>query len=47
VLKLVSDYDFLEAGGMSPTAAVTSLQNRKGRYDPKLLAALARAKGKT
>jgi response regulator RpfG family c-di-GMP phosphodiesterase len=46
VLKLVTDYDFLEAGGSSPSAAISTLQGRKGRYDPKLLNALARAKGK-
>jgi response regulator RpfG family c-di-GMP phosphodiesterase len=46
VLKLVSDYDFLEAGGMSPTAAINALQGRKGRYDPKLISVLARVKGK-
>lgn len=47
VLKVVSDYDFLEAGGASPTAAISTLQGRKGRYDPKLLTVLARVKGKS
>jgi response regulator RpfG family c-di-GMP phosphodiesterase len=46
VLKLVGDYDFLEAGGMSATAAIGALQGRKGRYDPKLVSVLARVKGK-
>jgi len=46
ILKLVNDYDFLEAGGMSPGMAITTLQGRKGRYDSKLLGALSRAKGK-
>jgi response regulator RpfG family c-di-GMP phosphodiesterase len=46
VLKLVSDYDFLEAGGASPTVAINTLQGRKGRYDPKLLKVLARVKNK-
>lgn len=46
VLKLVSDYDFLEAGGASPTTAINTLQGRKGRYDPKLLKVLARVKNK-
>ncbi len=46
VLKLVSDYDFLEAGGSSPAAALSTMQGRKGRYDPKLLATLNRVKNK-
>lgn len=46
VLKLVGDYDFLEAGGTSPGVAISTLQGRKGRYDPKLLGALGRAKTK-
>lgn len=46
VLKLVSDYDFLEAGGASPGVAISTLQGRKGRYDPKLLGALSRVKTK-
>jgi hypothetical protein len=46
ILKLVSDYDFLEAGGVSPGAAISTLQGRKGRYDPKLLGALGRVKNK-
>jgi CheY-like chemotaxis protein len=46
VLKLVSDYDFLEAGGTSPGVAISTLQGRKGRYDPKLLGALGRVKNK-
>jgi response regulator RpfG family c-di-GMP phosphodiesterase len=46
VLKLVTDYDFLEAGGNAPAAAVSILQGRKGRYDPKLLSVLGRVKNK-
>jgi response regulator RpfG family c-di-GMP phosphodiesterase len=46
ILKLVNDFDFLEAGGMSSGVAITTLQGRKGRYDSKLLTALSRAKGK-
>jgi hypothetical protein len=46
VLKLVSDYDFLEASGSSPAAAISALQGRKGRYDPKLLGVLGRVKSK-
>jgi response regulator RpfG family c-di-GMP phosphodiesterase len=46
VLKLVSDYDFLEAAGTSPGVAISTLQGRKGRHDPKLLAALGRVKNK-
>jgi response regulator RpfG family c-di-GMP phosphodiesterase len=47
VIKLVSDYDFLEASGSSPAEAISTLQGRKGRYDPKLLGALGRVKNKT
>jgi response regulator RpfG family c-di-GMP phosphodiesterase len=46
VLKLVVDYDFLEAGGSSPSAAINILQGRKGRYDPKMVGVLGRVKGK-
>jgi response regulator RpfG family c-di-GMP phosphodiesterase len=46
VLKLVSDYDFLEAGGSSAGAAISTLQGRKGRYDPKLLSVLTRVKNR-
>jgi len=45
LLKLVSDYDFLEAGGTPPAVALGTLRNRKGYYDPKLIDALAHAKG--
>jgi len=47
ILKLAGDYDFLEAGGTSPGLAISALQGRKGRYDPKLLSALGRVKSKT
>jgi response regulator RpfG family c-di-GMP phosphodiesterase len=46
VLKLVLEYDTLEAAGTDPAVAVGTLQGRNGRYDPKLLDALARAKTK-
>jgi response regulator RpfG family c-di-GMP phosphodiesterase len=46
VLKLANDYDFLEAAGTGPGVAIGTLQSRKGRYDPKLLDALSRIKGK-
>lgn len=46
VLKLVSDYDFLEAGGSSPGVAISTLQARKGKHDPKLLVVLGRVKSK-
>lgn len=46
VLRLVTDYDFLEAGGLSAAAAISTMQGRKGRYDPKLLSVLSRAKNK-
>jgi response regulator RpfG family c-di-GMP phosphodiesterase len=47
VLKLVSDYDFLEASGSSPGVTISTLQGRKGRYDPKLLGVLSRVKNRT
>lgn len=46
ILRIVSDYDYLEAGGNSPTAALGIMQNRKGRYDPRLLSVIGRVKGK-
>ena len=46
ILKLVIDYDTLEAAGSDPAFALGTLQGRKGRYDPKMLDALARAKTK-
>jgi response regulator RpfG family c-di-GMP phosphodiesterase len=47
ILRVVIDYDTLEAAGSDPNFAVSTLQKRKGRYDPKMLEALARVKGKT
>ena len=47
ILKLVLDYDTLEASGSDPAVALGTLQARQGRYDPKLLDALARVKTKT
>jgi response regulator RpfG family c-di-GMP phosphodiesterase len=44
VLRLVSDYDYLEASGTSPEAIMSTLQSRKGYYDPRLLDALACAR---
>jgi response regulator RpfG family c-di-GMP phosphodiesterase len=44
VLRLVCDYDYLEASGASPTTISETLQSRKGHYDPKLLDALTRLK---
>jgi len=44
VLRLVGDYDYLEASGTPSTAILSTLQSRKGHYDPKLLDALTRAK---
>jgi response regulator RpfG family c-di-GMP phosphodiesterase len=46
ILKLVIDYDTLEAAGSDPAFALGTLQGRKGRYDPKMLDALARVKTK-
>jgi len=45
-LKLVIDYDTLEASGTDSAVANRYPAGRKGRYDPKLLDALARAKTK-
>jgi hypothetical protein len=47
ILRLVLDYDTLEAAGSDPALAIGTLQGRKGRYDPKLLEVLARLKSKT
>jgi hypothetical protein len=46
VLRLVIDYDTLEAAGTDPAMAIGTLQGRRGRYDPKLLDAFARVKNK-
>lgn len=46
ILKLVIDYDTLDAAGIDPGVALGTLQGRKGRYDPKLLDVLARMKTK-
>jgi response regulator RpfG family c-di-GMP phosphodiesterase len=46
VLKLVIDYDTLEAAGIDVAMVIGSLQSRKGRYDPKLLDTWARVKNK-
>ena len=46
VLRLVSDYDTLEAAGLDPADAVATLRERKGSYDPRLLEVLARTKTK-
>jgi response regulator RpfG family c-di-GMP phosphodiesterase len=47
VLKLLGDYDYLEASGTPPMTAFESLRSRKGFYDPKLLDALIRLKAGT
>jgi response regulator RpfG family c-di-GMP phosphodiesterase len=44
VLKIVGDYDALEASGLEPDAAVGTLKARRGRYDPKLLDVFVRLK---
>jgi len=44
VLKLVSDYDSLEAAKVDPLHALATLQTHRGRYDPTLLAALVAGK---
>jgi response regulator RpfG family c-di-GMP phosphodiesterase len=43
VLRLVLDYDQLEARGTSPDEAVGVLRSRRGLYDPALLELLAQA----
>jgi hypothetical protein len=42
VLKIATDYDDLEAAGVSPETAIETLRRRKGTYDPRLLDALAK-----
>ena len=44
ILKIVGDYDMLEAAGHESDAALSILQARKGKYDPDILAAFVRAK---
>jgi response regulator RpfG family c-di-GMP phosphodiesterase len=46
VLRLVCDYDFLEAAKVDPVAAIATLRTQRNRYDPALLEALARVKTK-
>jgi response regulator RpfG family c-di-GMP phosphodiesterase len=46
VLKLVCDYDSLEAAKVDPMHAIATLQAHRSRYDPTLLAALASVKTK-
>jgi hypothetical protein len=46
VLRLVIDYDALEAAKVEPLHAVAALQAQRRRYDPTLLDALARAKAR-
>jgi response regulator RpfG family c-di-GMP phosphodiesterase len=41
LLKLAEDLDTLEVSGQEPAQAIATLQERKGAYDPELLAALA------
>jgi response regulator RpfG family c-di-GMP phosphodiesterase len=45
MLKAASDLDWLLAGGMSETSALSSLAAREGVYDPEVLNALSRAVG--
>jgi response regulator RpfG family c-di-GMP phosphodiesterase len=47
VLKIAIDFDLLEASGMAPELIFGTLASRAGRYDPAILAALARAKTST
>jgi response regulator RpfG family c-di-GMP phosphodiesterase len=37
VLKIVNDYDHLEAHGLSPSVALDTIRSRPGWYDPNLL----------
>lgn len=40
ILKVIIDYDTLEAAGMSKADILLELKNRTGQYDPKVMAAL-------
>lgn len=42
LLRVVHDYDVLEARGMPPAIALDTLETRAGEYDPSALAALRR-----
>jgi response regulator RpfG family c-di-GMP phosphodiesterase len=47
VLKIVTDYDSIEASGVAPDVAAGTLQGRKGRYDSQLLDTFVRLKAET
>ena len=40
-LKVATDIDILEAGGLSPSLAVDTLRGREGWYDPAIVEALS------
>ena len=44
ILKIVGDYDTLEAVGHGPDTAISILQKRSGKYDPEIWAVFVRAK---
>lgn len=47
ILKIVAAYDILQAAGHTPADAIAMLRNRKGKYDPELLAAFASVEAAT
>lgn len=46
ILKIVGDYDMLEAAGQEPDVVLSILQSRQGKYDPEILETFLRAKAK-
>jgi response regulator RpfG family c-di-GMP phosphodiesterase len=47
ILKTVVDFDSLVAEGMRPQSAIQALENKKGEYNPKILAAMKAVKTPT
>ncbi len=45
ILKVVIDYDQLEAAGLSPTIALDTMRSRIGWYDPEILAKFSELRG--
>ena len=45
LLRVVTDFDALEGRGSSPELAIATLRSRSGKYDPKMLEALAVTRG--
>lgn len=44
VLRIIEDYDVLEASGLEPVTALATMGARSGQYDPKILAAFVHLK---